>query len=70
MMSEEALLAYQKAGMSGAAAAIALASEVKKSYHATWVAKNARRAVALAAFTARLICSPSPMSTAGEARGR
>ncbi|MFZ0422735.1 MAG: amidohydrolase family protein [Xanthobacteraceae bacterium] len=50
MMSEEALLAYQKAGMSGAAAAIALASEVKKSYHASWIVKNARRAVALAAL--------------------
>jgi cytosine deaminase len=50
MMSEDALLAYQKAGMSGAAAAIALASEVKKSYHASWIVKNARRAVALAAL--------------------
>lgn len=50
MMSEDALLAYQKAGMSGAAAAIALASEVKKSYHASWISKNARRAVALAAL--------------------
>ena len=50
MMSDEALLAYQTAGMSGAAAAIALASEVKKSYRASWIAKNARRAVALAAL--------------------
>lgn len=50
MISEEALHAYQKAGMSGAAAAIALASEVKKSYHASWIVKNARRAVALAAL--------------------
>ncbi|HEX4409386.1 MAG TPA: amidohydrolase family protein [Xanthobacteraceae bacterium] len=50
MMSEEALNAYQKAGMSGAAAAIALASEVKKSYHTSWIIKNARRAVALAAL--------------------
>jgi cytosine deaminase len=50
MMSEDALLAYQKAGMSGAAAAIALASEVKKNYHASWIVKNARRAVALAAL--------------------
>ncbi len=50
MMSEEALNAYQKAGMSGAAAAIALASEVKKNYHASWIIKNARRAVALAAL--------------------
>jgi cytosine/creatinine deaminase len=50
MMSEEALLAYQQAGMSGAAAAIALASQVKKSYRASWIEKNARRAVALAAL--------------------
>jgi cytosine deaminase len=50
MMSDEALMAYQKAGMSGAAAAIALASEVKKNYHASWIVKNARRAVALAAL--------------------
>jgi cytosine/creatinine deaminase len=50
MMSEEALSAYQKAGMTGAAAAIALASEVKKNYHASWIEKNARRAVALAAL--------------------
>jgi cytosine deaminase len=50
MMSEDALLAYQKAGMTGAAAAIALASEVKKTYHASWIEKNARRAVALAAL--------------------
>jgi len=50
MMSEDALLAYQKAGMTGAAAAIALASEVKKNYHASWIEKNARRAVALAAL--------------------
>jgi cytosine/creatinine deaminase len=50
MMSEEALLAYQKAGMTGAAAAIALASEVKKTYHASWIERNARRAVALAAL--------------------
>ena len=50
MMSEAALLAYQQAGMSGAAAAIELASDVKKSYHASWIEKNARRAVALAAL--------------------
>jgi len=50
MMSEEALLAYQQAGMSGAAAAIELASKVKESYHASWIETNARRAVALAAL--------------------
>jgi cytosine deaminase len=50
MMSEAALEAYQKAGMTGAAAAIELASQVKQSYHASWIEKNARRAVALAAL--------------------
>jgi cytosine deaminase len=50
MMSEEALLAYQKAGMTGAAAAIALASQVKQNYQASWIEPNARRAVALAAL--------------------
>lgn len=50
MMSEEALLAYQQAGMSGAAAAIELASAVKKTYHASWIEINARRAVAFAAL--------------------
>ncbi|MGA7787219.1 MAG: amidohydrolase family protein [Xanthobacteraceae bacterium] len=50
MMSEAALKAYQQAGMSGAAAAIELASDIKKSYRASWIEKNARRAVALAAL--------------------
>jgi cytosine/creatinine deaminase len=50
MMSEAALEAYQQAGMTGAAAAIELASEVKKSYHASWITANARRAVAMAAL--------------------
>jgi cytosine deaminase len=50
MMSEEALLAYQRAGMTGAANAIELASKVKQSYHASWIEQNARRAVALAAL--------------------
>jgi len=49
MMSEEALEAYQASGMTGAAAAIALASKIKHSYDASWITKNARRAVALAA---------------------
>jgi cytosine/creatinine deaminase len=50
MMSDEALQAYQRAGMTGAAAAIELASQIKKSYQSSWIAKNARRAVALAAL--------------------
>ena len=50
MMSEEALGAYQGEGMGQALSAIELASKVKESYHASWIVKNARRAVALAAL--------------------
>jgi cytosine deaminase len=50
MMSEEALGAYQGGGMGQALSAIELASKVKESYHASWIVKNARRAVALAAL--------------------
>jgi cytosine deaminase len=50
MMSEEALSAYQRDGMGQALSAIDLASKVKDSYHASWIVKNARRAVALAAL--------------------
>jgi len=50
MMSEDALGAYQGDGMKHALSAIDLASKVKESYHASWIVKNARRAVALAAL--------------------
>jgi cytosine deaminase len=50
MMSEEALSAYQSEGMGQALSAIDLASKVKESYHASWIVKSARRAVALAAL--------------------
>ena len=50
MMSEAALNAYQGDGMKHASSAIELASKVKESYHASWIVKNARRAVALAAL--------------------
>lgn len=50
MMSEEALNAYQGDGMSQALSAIDLASKVKEKYDASWIAPNARRAVALAAL--------------------
>ena len=50
MMSEEALNAYQGEGMGQALSAIDLASKVKETYHASWIVKNARRAVALAAL--------------------
>jgi len=50
MMSEDALGAYQGDGMKQALSAIELASKVKGKYHASWIVKNARRAVALAAL--------------------
>ena len=50
MMSEAAMGAYHGDGMKHASSAIELASKVKESYHASWIVKNARRAVALAAL--------------------
>ena len=50
MMSEKALGAYQGEGMGQALLAIDLASKVKESYQASWIVKNARRAIALAAL--------------------
>ena len=50
MMSEAAMGAYQGDGMKHASSAIELASKVKESYQASWIVKNARRAVALAAL--------------------
>jgi cytosine deaminase len=50
MMSEASLGAYHGDGMKHALSAIDLASKVKESYHASWIVKNARRAVALAAL--------------------
>jgi cytosine deaminase len=49
MMAEEALKGYGAEGMQGTRAAIDLASKVKENYNASWITKNARRAVALAA---------------------
>jgi len=54
MMAEEALTAYRETGMTNAASAIDLASKVKAKYDASWVTKNARRAVALAALHGNL----------------
>lgn len=50
MMSEAAMGAYQSDGMKQASSAIDLASKVKETYQASWIVKNARRAVALAAL--------------------
>ena len=50
MMAEQALKNYRAEGMKGTRSAIDLASKVKENYHASWITKNARRAVALAAL--------------------
>jgi cytosine deaminase len=49
MMEEEALRSYQGEAMGKAMAGIELASKIKEKYAEPWIAKNARRAVALAA---------------------
>lgn len=54
MMAEEALTAYRETGMAHAASAIDLAAKVKEKYDASWITKNARRAVALAALHGNL----------------
>ncbi len=50
MMEEEALRAYRGEAMAKAIDAIELASKIKEKYAASWIAENARRAVALAAL--------------------
>lgn len=54
MVNEAALAAYHGADMGRALAAIDLASSVKANYDASWIASNARRAVALAALHGNL----------------
>jgi cytosine deaminase len=54
MMKEEALKAYQADGMARAMAGIELASKIKEHYAESWIAENARRAVALAALHGNL----------------
>lgn len=54
MVNEAALAAYHGADMGKALAAIDLASSVKANYDASWIARNARRAVALAALHGNL----------------
>lgn len=50
MMDEEALTAYQGAGMGKAMTAIELAARVKEKYDEAWIIKNVRKAVAQAAM--------------------
>jgi len=50
MIDELAMQAYHGAAMANAAAAIDLAARVKARYDESWIAPNARRAVALAAL--------------------
>lgn len=54
MMNEAALSAYHGADMGKALAAIDLARVVKDNYDASWITRNARRAVALAALHGNL----------------
>jgi cytosine/creatinine deaminase len=54
MMEEEALKAYQGGGMGRAMSGIELASKIKEKYEISWIAENARRAVALAALHGNL----------------
>jgi cytosine/creatinine deaminase len=54
MMEEEALKAYQGEGMGRAMSGIELASKIKEKYAVSWIAVNARRAVALAALHGNL----------------
>jgi cytosine/creatinine deaminase len=54
MMEEQALKDYSAPGMTNTLAAIDLASKIKESYDASWIAGNARRAVALAAMYGNL----------------
>jgi cytosine deaminase len=50
MMDDEAARAYHADGMANAMSAIELAARVKEKYAETWILKNVRRAVALAAL--------------------
>ena len=54
MMDEGALQAYHGADMGEAMSAIEQASIVKENYDSSWIAENARRAVALAALHGNL----------------
>jgi cytosine deaminase len=54
MMDELAMQAYHGDAMSHAASAIDLAARVKERYDESWIAPNARRAVALAALHGNL----------------
>jgi cytosine/creatinine deaminase len=54
MMDDAAMQAYHGDGMAQAASAIDLAARVKAKYDESWIAPNARRAVALAALHGNL----------------
>jgi cytosine/creatinine deaminase len=54
MMEEEALKSYQGEAMGKAMSAIELASKIKEKYAESWIADNARRAVAFAALHGNL----------------
>ncbi len=54
MLGDGALIAYHGSDMGKALAAIDLASAVKANYEASWITRNARKAVALAALHGNL----------------
>jgi cytosine deaminase len=54
MMEEEALKSYQSDAMGKAMAGVELAAKIKEKYAESWIAENARRAVALAALYGNL----------------
>jgi cytosine/creatinine deaminase len=54
MMEEEALKSYQGEAMGKAMSGIELASKIKEKYAESWIADNARRAVAFAALHGNL----------------
>ena len=54
VMEEEALKAYQADGMGNTLLGVELASKIKEKYAESWIAENARRAVALAALHGNL----------------
>lgn len=54
MMDEEALTAYQGAGMGKAMNAIELAARIKQKYDEAWIIENVRKAVAQAAMYGNL----------------
>ena len=54
MLDEAALREYQGEGMTAAFTAVELTAHIKEKYEESWIVRNARRAVALAALSGNL----------------